>query len=291
LGNSRHIKKGFVDMTRIRQAILPIAGLGTRFLPLSKTFPKELWPLVDRPVLDYVVEEVKDSGVKEIVFVVSPEKKKVLDYFKPSPETEKLIRERGKTEPLEKLRAQEKRWQGLTFSSVWQKRALGDGHAVLQARKKVRPPVMVSFGDDIVLSKTPCLLQLSRVFQKFGQPLIALKRVPKEKIPLYGSVKVKRIAPRLYQVQKIVEKSSVSQAPSNLVVVGKYILTQTVFDYLERTPPSFRGEIILEQAFEKMLKEGIMIQGYEFEGKWLECGNVQNWLLSNLFLAKKLNLL
>lgn len=275
----------------IKKAVLPIAGLGTRFLPLSKAFPKELWPLLDRPVIDYIVEEVKDSGAKEVIFVVSPEKKILRDYFKPNPKMEKVLRERGKLDLLKELKEGEKRWQKLSFSFVLQRRPLGDGHAIRLSRKIVgREPCMVSFGDDLVVSKTPCLLQLARVFQKYGQPVIALKRVPREKVSLYGTVAVKKIGPKLYQIQKIVEKPKMAKAPSNLVIVGKYILTPEVFNYLEKAKPSFRGEIILAETFKKMIEDGKMIYGCEFEGQWLECGNPRDWLKSNLSLAKKLKL-
>ena len=270
--------------TVVKKAVLPIGGLGTRFLPLSKVFPKELWPLIDRPVIDYIVKEAKDSGAKEIIFVISPEKKIILDYFKTRPEIGKVLKKRGKVKLLKSLKS----WQDIKFSYVVQKEPLGDGHAILQAKKKTKKePVMVSFGDDLVVSRIPCLLQLARVFQKYRQPVIALKRLPKKKISSYGVVKAKKVGPRLYQIKGIVEKPKTKNAPSNLAVVGKYILTDEVFEYLEKARPEFRGEIILAQTLEKMIKDGKIIYGYEFEGEWLECGNVEKWLKSNIFLARQ----
>jgi len=275
----------------VKKAVLPIAGLGTRFLPLSKTFPKELWPLINRPIIDYIVEEAKNSGAKEIVFVLSKEKKIILDYFKANHRVEKVLKERGKKDLLKQLREVENNYRSLSFSAVMQKKPLGDGHAILQARNKVgQEPCLISFGDDLVVSKTPCLRQLSSVFQKYGQPVVALKRVPREKISSYGVVQAKKLGPRLYQIERIVEKPKARLAPSNLAVVGKYILTPQVFSYLGKAKLSFRGEIILAETLEKMIQDGIMIYGYEFEGKWLECGNLHSWLKSNLFLAKKLKL-
>lgn len=246
----------------------------------------------DRPVIDHIVEEVKNSGAREVVFVISPEKKILRDYFKSNLKIERILKERGKLDLWRELKAGEKKWQKVSFSFVLQKKPLGDGRAIFQARSRVgRNPVMVSFGDDLVISKTPCLRQLAQIFQKYGKPVLALKRVPKEKVGLYGAVAVQKVGPRLYQIRQIVEKPKRSQAPSNLVVVGKYILTPEVFDYLGRAQPSFRGEIILAETFKKMIEDGKMIYGYEFEGRWLECGSIPNWLKSNLFLAKKLNLL
>lgn len=261
-------------------------------MPLSKTFPKELWPLINRPIIDYIVEEVKKSGAKEIVFVLSEEKKIILDYFKANPKVERVLKERGKKDLLRQLREIEKNYRGLSFSAVLQREPLGDGHAILQAKGRVgREPVLVSFGDDLVVSKIPCLRQLVEVFQKHSGPVVALKRVPREKISSYGVVQAKKLGNHLYQIEKIVEKPKASQAPSDLAVVGKYVLTPDVFRYLAKARPSFRGEIILAETLEKMIQNGIMVYGYEFEGEWLECGNIPNWLKSNLFLAKKLKLL
>jgi len=272
----------------IKKAVLPIAGLGTRFLPLSKTFPKELWPLLNRPVLDYIVKEVRDAGVKEVIFVNSPGKKIIENYFKPDRKMEKVLEKRNKKELLSKLKKDQNNFQDLKFSSVIQKKPLGDGDAILQAKEKIgKDPFMVSFGDDIVVSKVPCLLQMARVFAKYGQPVIAMKKVAPEKVSLYGALRLKKIASRTYRVKEIIEKPKPDKAPSNFVVVGKYILTPEIFKYLEETKPIFKGEIILANALEQMIKDGKMIYGYEFEGDWLECGNVSGWLKSNLFLAKR----
>lgn len=204
-------------------AVLPLAGLGTRFLPLSKAVPKELWPLLNRPVVEYVVEEAMAAGAKKIILVLSPDKKAIFDYFRPAPAVMKILKEREKTNILQELRRQDKKWQGVKIAVVWQKQPLGDGHAVLRAKSKIdKKPVMVLFGDDIIISKVSALAQLTKVFQKFGQPVIALKRVPKEKVGSYGAVGVKKIGPRLYRITKIVEKPDLNSIPSCLVVVGKY---------------------------------------------------------------------
>jgi UTP--glucose-1-phosphate uridylyltransferase len=277
----------------VKKAILPIAGLGTRFLPLSKIFPKEVWPLVDKPVIQYIVEEVKNSGISEIIFVISPEKKIVFDYFQKyppqkSPKLEKKLKERGQIAILEELKKLEELCQGLSFSFVLQKKPLGDGHAILQAKDLVGgEPVAVLFGDDIVESKTPCLLQLMKVFKTAQKPVISLYQIPKEKIPFYGIVEVEKIANRLYKIRKIVEKPPIDKAPSDLAIVGKYILTPEVFDYLKRAKPSKKGEIILADVFDEMIKDGKVIYGYQFEGNWLECGTKEGWLECHFYLTLK----
>ena len=277
----------------IKKAILPIAGLGTRFLPLSKVFPKEIWPLVDKPVIQYIVEEAKNSGISEIIFVISPEKKIVFDYFQKyppqkSPKLEKKLKERGQIAILEELKKLEELCQGLSFSFVFQKKPLGDGHAILQAKDLVAgEPAAVLFGDDIVESKTPCLAQLIKVFKTAQKPVISLSQVPKEKISSYGIVEVEKIANRLFKIKKIVEKPVIDKAPSDLAIVGKYILTPEVFDYLKKAKPSKKGEIVLAEVLEEMIGDGKVIYGYQFEGNWLECGTKEDWLECHFYLTLK----
>ena len=272
----------------IKKAIIPVGGIGTRFLPLSKVLPKELWPLVDIPVIQYILEEAKASGIKEIIFVISPEKKVVLNYFKESPKIEKILKDRKKDYFLQSFKKIQELVSDISFSSVLQRKPLGDGHAVLQAAKIAgSEPCGVLFGDDIVDSEVPCLLQLSKIFKTCQKPVIALKKIAKEKLPLYGVVEVEKIANRLYKIKRIVEKPSQDEAPSDLAIVGKYILTPEVFDYLKKAKPTQKGEIFLAETFDKMIRDGKIIYGYEFEGEWLECGNKLGWLKSHLYLSLK----
>jgi len=273
---------------QIKKAIIPIAGLGVRFLPLSKSIPKELWPVIDIPMLQYVIEEAKVSGIEEIIFVTSLDKKIVLDYFKETPHIEKILKERKKDGILKTFREFQDSLKDISFSSVLQKKPLGDGHAVLQAAKLVgNEPCAVLFADDIVDSETPCLVQMSKVFKTCQKPVLSLYQLPQEKLYLYGIVKVEKIANRLFKIKKIIEKPSPEEAPSNLAIVGKYILTPEVFDYLKKTTPDKTGEIRLAGAFDRMVKDGKMIYGYEFEGRWLECGNKLDWLKTHLYLSLK----
>ena len=243
----------------VKKAVIPIAGLGKRFRPLSNVLPKELWPLVDKPVLEYIIEEALSSGVKQLIFVNRPGKKILTDYLK-----------------------------SYSFPQIIQKKPLGDGDAILKAKKIIgREFFAVLFGDDVVESKVPCILQLIKVFKKRKKPIIALQPVAKEKVSSYGIVKVKKIDNSLYQILDIVEKPKSREAPSNLAIVGKYILTPDIFDYLKKIKPRRDKEVRLADGLIEMLKAGKTILGLKIEGKWLECGNKQAYLKSNLYLSLK----
>jgi len=272
----------------VKKLVIPIAGLGTRFLPLSKVLPKELFPLVDKPVIQYAIEEAKASGIKEIVFVTRPKKKEILDYFKESADIEKTLKKRKREHLIKEFQNIKELMKGISFSTVSQAKPLGDGHAILQAKKVTKKePFGVFFADDIVDSKKPCLEQLEGVFRTSKSPVVALSRIPKERISSYGVVGVEKISNRLFKIKKIVEKPDKDKAPSDLAIVGRYILTPEVFSYLEKDKPSKNKEIILAEALSKMLDDGKVIYGYEIEGKWLECGTKSSWLESFLYLSLK----
>ncbi len=277
---------------KVKKAVVLAAGLGTRFLPLSKTLPKEFWPLLNRPIIDYIIDEIRSSGIREIIFVVSPENRMLRDYIRPNLKTEKILKQRRKKQILENLSNHQKRFKDLTVSFVYQKKPLGLGHAILQAEKKLgKEPFIVYFNDDVILSKSPCTVQLIKSFQKYGKMVMAVRKVPRDRVRLYASLKVERVAPRLYRILGVIEKPKLEQAYSNLVVDSRYVLTADIFKYLKKPEAVFQGEIILANAFEQMIKQGIIIYGYEFEGKWLECGTVPTWLKSNLYLARKNHIL
>jgi len=272
----------------VKKAIIPVGGLGTRFLPLSKVVPKELWPLVDEPVIQRIIAEAKDSGIEEITFVLSPGNKKILDYLKPSPEIEKVLKKRKGKKLLDEYKKFKDLFSNITFNSVIQKKPSGDGHAILQAVKHMNgEPVVCLFADDIVETKIPCPMQIMKVFKTCQKPVVALYRLPREKLPSYGIVKVEKIANRFFKIKGIIEKPSLAEAPSDLAIVGKYILTPEVFEYLRRARPNSKGEIILAEVMGKMLQDGKLIYGYEIEGKWLECGSKLEWLKSHLYLSLK----
>ena len=272
----------------IKKAIIPVAGMGTRFLPLSLAVSKEFFPLVDKPIIQYIIEEAKLSGITEIVFVVSPKQKMLLNYLQKSSELEKILIQRKKEKILEELKRFEETLEGISFSFVTQKNPLGDGHALLQAVKSVGDsPVAVSFGDDVVDAKEPAMLQLMNIFKTCNAPVVALKSIPHEKVSSYGSVAVEKIASNLYKIKKIIEKPAADQIQSNLVIVGKYVLTPQVFSYLKKAKPSEKGETILGEVFDKMLADGLPIYGFEIKGEWLECGDKLKWLKSFFYLSLK----
>lgn len=272
----------------IRKAIIPIAGLGTRFLPLSKVLPKELWPLVDKPVIQYILEEVKNSGIKEIIFIDRPDRKLVIDYFKNKLKSKKTSFSKYKSHFVKELKNLEDISRNLSFFRVLQRTPLGAAHAVLQTKKIVgKEPCAVLWADDVVESKTPCILQLIKVFQKYQKPVIALYRVPKESFQFYGMIEGEKIANRIYKIKRVAEKPSITKSPSNLAIVGKYIITPKVFNYLERTSFDLKSDITLSITLSEMAEAGEEIYGYELDGKWLECGNKLAYLKSNLYLSLK----
>lgn len=273
----------------IKKALIPVAGLGTRFLPLSKEVPKELWPLVDKPVLQYIVEEAINSGIKEIIFVSRPEKKAIWDYFvKTDLELKRTLKKRKKEEILKELEDFEKIFKEISFSQVYQKKPLGDGHAIFQARRKIkRETIAVLFGDDVIEAKEPVLSQMIAVFKKYKKPIIAIYPIEKERISSYGVISGKEIEKGIFKIEKIVEKPKVEEAPSNLAIVGRYILTPEVFEYLEKAKRGKTGEIHLSEVLEKMIEDKKEILAYQFEGKWLECGNKINYLKSLIYLTLK----
>jgi UTP--glucose-1-phosphate uridylyltransferase len=268
----------------ITKAIIPIAGLATRFLPLSKVVSKELLPVGTKPMLQYALEELKAAGVNTICFVVGQNNKKpVTDFLRRAPQLEKILEEKKYEDLLSEFRALEKLLEGISFSFVQALNLLGDGHAILQARKLIgEEACFVVFPDDIIQSKHPCSDQLSQIFKTSLKPVVALSRVPKERISAYGVVGAEKIATRFWKIQNIVEKPEVQSAPSDLAIVGRYVITPEVFDYLKKAKPNKKGEIVLGEVLGEMLKEGMMIYGYEFEGTWWECGDRAKWLRSHL---------
>jgi len=275
-------------MDNIKKAIIPIAGLGTRFLPLSKVLPKELLPLVDKPAIQYIIEEIRASGINEIIFIIRPKGKEVLNYFQRSPKLEKILKERKKENFLEEVKKLTDILENTSFSFTVQKEPLGDGHAILQAKKLTeKEPFVVLFPDDIIDSKIPCVAQLEEVFKTCQKPVIALKKMPEEELHRYGVVKVEKIANRIYKIKKIIEKPDPGEAPSDLVIIGRYIHTPEIFQYLGKAKPNKKGEMFMAEVLDKMLSDGKIIYGYEFEGERLDCGDKLGWLKSNFYLSLK----
>lgn len=270
---------------KIKKAILPVAGFGTRFLPATKAQPKEMLPVVDKPVIQYLVEEAVASGIEEIIFVTGRGKHTIEDHFDSSFELEYNLVEKERRDLLNEVR---KIAYLAKFSYVRQPRPLGDGHAILCARHLVgeNEAVAVMFGDDMVDSKVPVLKQLMGVYEKYGDPVIALMSVPIEEVSRFGVVGSVRVDERTHEIKKFVEKPKSKEAPSNLIVVGKYIITPEVFDKLEESKND-KGEIRLANAIIRMLKENRPIYGYEFEGERYDCGDKFGFLRATIQMGLK----
>jgi len=274
-------------MSEITKAIIPIAGLATRFLPLSKALPKELLPVGTKPMLQHGLEELKAAGVKDIIFIVGNNRKLVADYLKRSPQLEKLLQERNQTALLEEMEALQKTLDGFSFTFLSQQKPLGDGHAVLQASKFVgQEPCFVLYPDDIIEARIAGCLQLAQVFKTSQKPVTGLFQLPKERLSFYGVVGAEKIASRLWKLKKIVEKPQ-GEPPSNLVTIGRRIITPEVFAYIKKAKPNKRGEVILAEAMGDMLREGKIVYGYEIEGRWWEAGTKADWLKTHLYYSLK----
>ncbi len=274
----------------IRKAVFPAAGLGTRFLPATKAQPKEMLPLVDKPIIQYVVEEAHASGVDTVIIVTGRGKVAIEDHFDVSYELEKILQERGKTELLSLVRQIS---DMIHVSYVRQKEALGLGHAILMARELVGPePFAVLLGDDIIDSAVPCLRHMINVFEKYRQPVLAISQVPGPAISAYGVIAGSAVefnggTDRLYRVSDLVEKPSPDSAPSDLAIIGRYILTPEVFEELERTPPGSGGEIQLTDALRGLLARCQQIYGYRFEGRRHDAGDKLGFLIATVEFALK----
>lgn len=272
---------------KIKRAILPVAGFGTRILPATKAQPKEMLPVVDKPVIQYLVEEAVASGIEEIIFVTGRGKRAIEDHFDHSFELEYNLVEKGKHDLLKEV---ERISDLAKFSYVRQRSPRGDGDAVLQARHLIgNEPCAVLFGDDLVDSKEPVLKQLINVFNKYNDPVMALMKVPMDKVSKYGVVGGTQVEERTLQIKKVVEKPKKEEAPSNLIIIGKYIITPEVFDTLEKLSDKFykdNRELKLADAFVELLKEK-PLYGYEFEGTRYDCGDKLGFLKATVSLGLK----
>jgi len=271
---------------KIRKAVFPAAGLGTRFLPATKAQPKEMLPLVDKPIIQYVIEEAVASGLTSIIIVTGRGKNAIEDHFDVSYELESLLEERGKTDLLDQVRS----ISGMiNLSYVRQKETLGLGHAVLMAKELVGDePFAVMLGDDIIDSTVPCMRQMVQVFEQHQGPVIAVHQVPRNEISAYGVIDGIPEGPsgRVYRIRDMVEKPRVEEAPSDLAIIGRYILTPDIFDALESTPRDKGGEIQLTDGL-RALKEKRPLFGYRFEGTRHDAGNKLGFLKATVEFALK----
>ena len=269
---------------RIRKAILPAAGLGTRFLPATKAQPKEMLPIVDKPTIQYVVEEAVASGIEDIIIVTGRGKNAIEDHFDRSLELEIVLERQGKDEQLQEIQ----RISELTsFCYIRQKEPLGLGHAILVTRALVgNEPFAVLLGDDIIDAEVPCLRQMISVFERHQSPIIAVQQVPREETSSYGIIDHKSVEDSVYQILDLVEKPTPETAPSDLAIIGRYILTPEIFEALEQTLPDERGEIQLTDGLRLLLRTQA-IYGLAFRGRRYDAGSRLGFLKATVQFALK----
>ncbi len=263
----------------VRKAVIPVAGLGTRLLPATKVVPKELLPIVDTPAIQVVIEEVLASGLQEVILVTGRGKGAIEDHFDHSYELEDILTRRAKTDQLNSVRRISKLVRAV---SIRQKQPLGLGHAVLCAKEAVGDePFVVILPDDIIAAKVPCTRQLIDVYHKYNAGVVSLLPVPEEHVSRYGIVHGEHWAPRLHRIRTLVEKPKREEAPSNLAIIGRYVLPPKVFTYLEETPRGADGEIQLTDALQRLARERALI-GYEYIGERHDIGDKLGFLKCNI---------
>jgi UTP--glucose-1-phosphate uridylyltransferase len=281
-----HFRGGFNAFMaeKIRKAVFPAAGLGTRFLPATKASPKEMLPLVDKPLIQYVVEEAVASGIESVVIVTGRGKTAIEDHFDISFELEHLLSERGKEDMLAQVRAIS---EMARFSYVRQKEALGLGHAVLQAKDIVgSEPFAVMLSDDIVDAEVPALRQMLEVYEKYDAPVIGTMQVEGEAISRFGVIDAEEVSDGVYKINGMVEKPPFNEAPSDLAIIGRYILTPDIFEEIENTTPGAGGEIQLTDAMRSLLKKR-PFYAVRFEGTRHDAGDKLGFLIATVEFALK----
>jgi len=260
---------------KVRKAIIPAAGLGTRFLPATKAQPKEMLPIVDKPALQYIIEEAVDSGIEEILIITGRNKKSIEDHFDKSVELELELEKSGKLELLEEVR---KISDMVNIHYIRQKEPKGLGHAIYCARYFIgNEPFAVLLGDDIVYSQKPCLRQMIDVYNEYRTTILGVQEVSDEDVSKYGIVDIKQIEERVYKVKGLVEKPSPKDAPSNMAILGRYIISPEIFGILEDTPPGKGGEIQLTDGLITLAQREAMY-AYDFEGRRYDVGDKQGFL-------------
>ncbi|WP_199618555.1 UTP--glucose-1-phosphate uridylyltransferase GalU [Paenibacillus alkalitolerans] len=268
-------------MKKVRKAIIPAAGLGTRFLPATKAMPKEMLPIVDKPTIQYIVEEAIESGIEDIIVVTGKGKRAIEDHFDIAFELEQTLEEKGKLDTLEKVRQS----SCVELHYIRQKEAKGLGHAVWCARNFIGDePFAVLLGDDIVQADIPCTKQLIQQYEKTGSSVVGVQEVGNEQTHRYGILDPLEKYERLYKVNRFVEKPPQGQAPSNLAIMGRYVLTPEIFDYLGRHVPGAGGEIQLTDAIQR-LNEDIGVYAYDFEGTRYDVGEKLGFIMTTIDFA------
>jgi UTP--glucose-1-phosphate uridylyltransferase len=267
---------------KVKKAVIPAAGLGTRFLPATKAQPKEMLPVVDKPTIQYVVEEAVGAGIRDILIVTGRGKRTLEDHFDRSFELEHYLEEAGKHEDLKQVR---EITEMAVIQYIRQRDPLGLGSAVATAEPHVAgEPFAVLLGDDIVLGTDPLLARMIEIYERYGRSVVAVQQVPREDIHLYGAVEPEYVEDNLARVVDIVEKPSQEEAPSNLAAIGRYVLTPEIFDAIRQTPPDSRGEVQLTDAIGLLAREQA-VYAYVFEGTRYDIGKKLDYLRATVELA------
>lgn len=275
-------------MSKIKKAVIPVAGLGTRFLPITKSLPKEMLPLIDKPIIQYVVEEAYAAGIEEFVFVTARGKNLIEDYFDISYELEKTLKERQKTEDIEKFDLI-KKLEGKIYY-VRQQNPLGLGHAIYCAKSFIKDePFAILLPDEILFSNKPCMSELVQIYNDIGSGnLISVMPIAKDQVNNYGIIEIEKQIKDLIYIKGVVEKPNVLEAPSNLAIIGRYILQPEIFKHLENKKHGVGGEIQLTDALVPMLRNS-KFYGVPFKGERFDCGKRLDLLLANLKIALSSN--
>jgi len=268
----------------IRKAVIPAAGFGTRFLPATKSQPKEMLPIVDTPVIQYVVEEAVAAGITDILMVIGKGKRAIEEHFDRSFQLEEQLRTQGRTKELEQIRRIS---EMADIHFVWQKEIKGLGDAIYCARHHINDePFVVLLGDTVIDAAVPAARQLLEVFETVHNPVVLLEEVDRARVSRYGVIDGRQTLPGIYEIQDFVEKPSVEEAPSNLVVAGRYIFTPDIFGYLEQTSPGKGGEIQVTDAMRLMVKKRRMY-GRKLQGRRCDIGDKEGFIRTNLEFALK----
>lgn len=267
---------------KVRKAVIPAAGLGTRFLPATKAQPKEMLPIVDKPTIQYIVEEAVAAGIEDIIIISGRDKRAVENHFDKSYELESILRNKGKNDMLELV-------EGISNMAniyyVRQKEPKGLGHAIYRAKSFIgNEPFAVMLGDDIVHSEVPCIGQMMEKYNEYGNSIIGVQRVERSQVSSYGVIGGTDVTDRLYKIEEMVEKPAPEDAPSDLAIMGRYIINPEIFGCLERTKPGKNDEIQLTDAL-AMLLENQDIYGFEFEGDRYDVGNKLGFLIATVEMA------
>ena len=270
--------------SKVTKAIFPVAGLGTRFLPATKSVPKEIMTLVDKPLIQYAIDEAREAGIKDFIFVTSRGKSALEDYFDHSPELEHALRQKGKDELLKVLKSTNMESGAIAY--IRQHKAMGLGHAVWCGRRLIGDePFAVMLPDDVIAGQTPCLKQMVEAYEETGGAMVAAMEVSKEETSKYGVLDVESEDGRVVKVKGMVEKPDPADAPSNLAVIGRYILTPQVLRNISDTKKGAGGEVQLTDAIAQEIHNGRGVHGFKFEGERFDCGSKAGYLQATVAFA------